>query len=76
MFVGLFSIVIGICFIVIGALMFKLHKIQAPSVVKQVTARLPEMGKSECVEFRNYIKVTNELDDMHHIALKPFYPKA
>ena len=43
LFVGIFAIVIGICFMIIGALMFKLHALEAPEIVKQVTARIPTM---------------------------------
>ncbi len=52
LFVGLFAIVIGLCFVIIGGLMFKLHKLQAPAIVKQMTARIPVMSRHECVEFR------------------------
>ena len=76
LFVGIFAIVIGICFIVIGGLMFKLNQLQAPSIVKSVTARLPTMGVNESVTFMSYTRVTNELDDLHHVSLKPYYPKA
>jgi len=75
LFVGLFSIVIGLCFIVIGALMYKLNQLQAPEIVKQVTARLPPMGHNERVDFLGYTYITNELEDSHHISLKPYYPK-
>lgn len=33
------------------------------------------MSRHECVNFHSYTHVTNELDDAHHMALKPYYPK-
>ena len=50
LFVGLFAIVIGLFFMVIGGLMFKLHQLQAPEIVKQVEARIPVMQRNECIE--------------------------
>ena len=40
-----------------------------------MTARIPVMGHHESVNFMSYTRVTNELDDTHHISLKPYYPK-
>ena len=77
LFVGIFAIVIGLCFIIIGGLMFKLHQLQAPSIVKAVNARLFEpMRYSEQMTFISYTRTVNELDDTHHASLKPYYPKA
>ena len=55
--------------------MYKLHALKAPEIVKQVTARLPIMGQNERFEFLSYTHITNELDDAHHMSLKPYYPK-
>ena len=74
MFVGLFAIVIGLCFVIIGGLMFKLHKLQAPAIVKQMTARIPVMSGHECVEFRQYNKLTSAELDLHHAELRKYYP--
>ena len=75
LFVGLFAIVIGLFFMVIGGLMFKLHQLQAPEIVKQVEARIPVMQRNECIDFQSYQRIVPELDDLHHVALKPYYPK-
>lgn len=75
LFVLMFSIVIGLCFICIGGLMFKLHALQAPEIVKQVTARIPVMQSHECMEFVNYTRLTKQEDDHHHEQLKGYYPE-
>jgi len=75
LFVGLFSIAIGLCFVSIGALMFKLHQLQAPSIVKQVTARLPVMSRSECVEFKGSVRNVEKHLDQHYMAIMEFFPQ-
>lgn len=70
LFVGLFSIVIGICFIIIGALMYKLDKLQAPKAVKMFTTRLPPTGPlGETMNFVSYNYNTDRTDDVHFTAI-------
>ena len=33
------------------------------------------MQRNECIDFMNYQRIIPELDDLHHVALKPYYPK-
>ena len=76
--VMIFSIVIGVFFILIGLLMFKLNQLKAPEIVKSVTARLPVMGEHEMIEFdtyQGYNRLTNKHEDAQFLGLEPYFPK-
>ena len=74
--IGIFALVIGILFCILGLLMFCLHSEMAVVYVREQRARLPVIEGSECVDFgKSYLKQISAEDDEHHNMIKHFYPE-
>lgn len=75
MYIGVFTIAIGACFVGISVTLFKLDRDLKQSIVFPSRSTLPVIEASEQVVFKEMSTVTIVDHDYHHKILKPHVPK-
>jgi len=75
MYIGIFTIVKGCCFLGVGACLFLLDRDLGQRLEWPITATLPVIEKHEQHHFKGISDITRKEVDQHDFMLKKYYTK-